>query len=223
MKRKVLGMVLAVFVAFIVSTTCVAPVFATTYVNHLNAGAFSSVIEVPGQPKIGLICIHYDWGFAGHGDVIVVNKWLGAPPYWMTLASYTDIPSLYAFQKDILKLNPSMINLVSPSQTQVFRIGKIVMVSWTVPLVTSQVTIPPGCLLLKGYDDAYASTIGPTPVGPAGWKQTFDTTNYLASEFLVCPGWHYFGPVATNPPMIGSSPDLPNISVEGTVTFTPPI
>jgi hypothetical protein len=226
MNKKVLGIVLTLSLAFIVLATGSVPAFAspTTYINHFNAAVWSSVIEVPGQPKIGLVCFHFDKGYVGRGDAIVINFWVGPPYFWMTVAGYSDSPSDVALEK-MVSPSGAAIYLVKPWQIQVCRLGKIVMAYWTVPLVapatalTPAVTIPPGSLVLKGYGDVFHMTLGPLPTGVPGWSVTYEGQNYAAHETLFCPGWHYFGPVATEPPLGAGTP---SISVEGTQTFSHP-
>lgn len=222
MNRKFLLIVLTLAVVFFASG--IAPAFATTYVNHISAMAWTALIAVPGQPPIGMICSHSDWGYTGRGDTITVCYQAMIP-----MVTYTDSPSAYNFEKNNVLPPTAAINLVKPGQIQVCRIGKIVIVLWTVPLVAAAgpiippatqplwpaVTVPPGCLVLQGYDGAFPLTF---PVDPkTGWTFTYDLKNYLAHETFICPGWHYFGPVGTGNPAF-----VPNISVEGTLTFYPP-
>jgi len=203
--RKILGIILTLSFALIVLATGVAPAFAngTTYAYHLNAAVWSPYITVPDHPSIGMKCFHY----LGVGDVIVVSLAGSQQP----LASYTDNPSYYAVAKQVMP-SQAVINLVKPWQIQVCRIGKIVIACWTMPLVTSAVTIPPGCLVLEGYGDVFPFTLGPLPTGTS-WFQKWAAQNYLAHETFICPGWHYCGPLATG------VPNPPAISVEGTLTF----
>jgi hypothetical protein len=197
--RKVLGIVLALSVAFILLTTDIASASATTYTYDFNAAAWNPAIMVPGHPSIGIKCFHY----LGFGDVIVVSV------ENVPLASYTDNPSYFAVVKQVMP-SQAVINLVKPWQIQVCRIGKVVIACWTVPLGTSAVTIPPGCLVLEGYGDAFQFVLGPLPTG-TGWFQKWEAQNYQAHETFICPGWHYCGPVT------GAA-----ISVDGTQTFSGP-
>jgi hypothetical protein len=163
-----------------------------------------------------MICAHTDWGYTGCEDTITVCYQAAIP-----IVTYTDSWRAYKLEKNNVLPPTAVIKLVKPWQIQVCRMHKTVIVRWTIPLIapatpiTPAVIVPPGCLVLRGYGDAIPFTF---PVDPGtGWTFTYDVTNYMAHETLFCPGWHYCGPVGTGNPAF-----IPNISIEGTLTFYPP-
>ena len=73
--------------------------------------------------------------------------------------------------------------------------------TWVIPggptFVTPAVTIPPGCLILKGYGDVNTGTeiMGPFP---SGWMINNEWTGYDSCATFICPAWHYCGPVGSS-------------------------
>jgi hypothetical protein len=226
-KKLILGTILTLSLAFIVSAACVAPAFAvTTHQEHVNAGG-QSVIDVPGHTNIQVAVSHSNWGdfFAGSADRIQVFVSTGlappAPPF-KYVAAYEDNPERIAFSWEV---GGGAIQL-KRGQLQIFRICKTVFIYWTVPLVlpatttnplgppTPAVTLPPGCLVLRGYGDAQVSEIV-MPFPLSGWTSKYESTVYNAKATFICPGWHYCGPV--------SEAFTPTRMVtEGTITWTHP-
>jgi len=199
MKRSlVLGTVLALFLAAIVSGACVAPAFAITYYDHVSAGG-ETVIDIAGHPKMQILVFHFDGGDHGVGDAMFLFLWLETPTgyAYVPVAVMTDNPPGAAYAKDVCAGLPAeyYVQLVKRWQFQVFRICKIVLAYWTVPIVTPFVTVPPACLLFKGYDGVLTditTVMGPLP---SGYTLTLVWTGFAAHATFVCPSWHYWGPV----------------------------
>jgi hypothetical protein len=231
MKRRiVLGTILALSLIVVILATCFAPVFAaTTYSEHLNAQG-ASIINVPGHPTILVIAQHYDQGdfYKGSADRIqlhVSSAPSGTGPPFKWVAAYEDNPTRYAFSLQVDGGSGLVShNLVNRFKIQTFRIDKTVFVYWTLPLTmpattqnsmgpaTPAVTLPPGCLMLKGYGDA-TPKVSDTKYGQ--WNLHQDYISYQATATLLIPGWRYFGP--------GSEEwNLPSIRTEGTFTWTGP-
>jgi hypothetical protein len=222
MKRSLIfGTVMAVFLAVIVLAGSVAPALAadTTYVDHCNAGV-GVIIDVPGHPKVDFIAFHYDWGDFGVRDAI--GLWVapeGIPGYFLPAAEYSDTAKSADWNKILFAGLPTVVNKVKSCQIQVCRIGKTVIVSWTVPLVapaenwgfgtTPAVTIPPGCLVLHGYDGPQTGTL---TIGTT----TQDYTFFWAHATLWCPRWHYWGPVGE------AEEPRPRVFTSNTMTTTSP-
>ena len=225
-KKLILGTILTLSLVFIVSAACVAPAFAvTTQIEH-DKGSGSSIIDVPGQTQILVLAQH--WGksdfYAGKADRIALYVSTGlappAPPF-KHVASYEDNPTRIAFSQKVDEGGSIQLHLVKRGQIQILRTCKTVIVYWTVPLValatttTPEVTLPPGCLVLRGYGDVKSRV----SVGsyPSGWSYRLEQqTGYDAKATLFCPSWHYFGPVAEPPNR------SPSIYLEGTMTWTHP-
>jgi hypothetical protein len=225
MKRKlVFGTFMAVVLAVIVLAGGAAPALAadTTHVDHCNAGA-GVIMDVPGHPTVDFIAFHYDWGDFGVRDAI--GLWVapeGFPGVFMPAAEYSDTAKSADWNKMLFAGLPTVVTQVKPWQIQVCRIGKTVIVSWTVPLVapaenwgflglgtTPAVTIPPGCLVLHGYDGLQTGTL---VIGTS----TQDYTFLWAHATLLCPMWHYCGPVGE------AEVPLPRVFVSNTVTTISP-
>jgi hypothetical protein len=202
-KKMILGTILTLSLAFIVSSVCITPAFAiTTYTEQSNAWG-SSVIDVPGQTTVFLLVQHFNKGDYYKGSADRINLYIGMKP----VAAYEDNPTRFAFSQEVGKGGPVSLNLVRKGQIQIFRLCKTVFVYWTVPLVmpateasllgpaTPAVTIPPGCLIIRGYGDAQPG-ITKENFPLSGWSLSGETTGYTAKATLICPGWHYCGPVA---------------------------
>jgi hypothetical protein len=210
-KRVVIGSVLVLSLAFVVLAASVNTALAvTTYTEHENAGG-ASIIDVPGHTNIMLSVDHFDTGdfYCGSADRITIAVSAGesgiGPPF-RAVAAYEDNPTRIAFSQQLA--TGVVQNLVKRGQIQVFRIGKTVFAYWTIPLVmpeetwpdgkvTPAVTLPPGLLVLRGYDESKYSITPSLPIGTTGWKVMAETTSYYwAHATLFCPRWHYWGPVA---------------------------
>jgi hypothetical protein len=160
MKRKMASLtVMTLFLAAIVSSACLAPTYASVpYHDHVSASGVTQ-IDIPGHPpKTQISVIHFDGGDHGAGDYLEVALWTFIPPLqryvWATAAIVTDNPSEADFNKNFVYagiLPPPKILLVDRCELQVYRIGKTVFAYWMEPIVSTGVTLPPGCLLINGY------------------------------------------------------------------------
>jgi hypothetical protein len=216
MKRKLaLGTILALSVAFIVSAACVAPAFAsvTSYAHACASGG--TVIDIPGhQPATKISVAHYDGGDKGVADYLEVSTWQFFPPLnkfvWKTVAIVTDSPSTAAFLKDFVFAGlpgaPITFLLVKRCALQVYRIGKTVFAYWTVPIASPAVTLPPGCLLFRGY--GCAQTNHEVWKLPNGVTLTQDSVGFAAHATFVCLAWKYWGAVGDEDTTIGTDVDL---------------
>jgi hypothetical protein len=235
MKRSLgVGTVLAVLLAVAVLAAGVAPAFAlTTYHEYTSAGATVVINPLDSLPKMELICQHFE-SSSDHGPGNQINFELISAKGFVPVAIFTTSPARATFAPTIWVGLPAASNviLVNSWDIQVFRIGKIVIVWWAVPiegtitgdvpgtlipwsaaLGVSSFDLPPGSLILNGYGTATTSTTVAGPL-PSGWTITSVSTVYNAHGTFLCPSWHYFGPVADTP--------TPTISTDGELTITGP-
>jgi hypothetical protein len=205
--------------AVTISSACVAPALAlTTYHEYLNAVG-TAVIDLPNsQPKMQLTCWHYEPNSDhGSGSHIVLSLWTAKG--FVPVAILTNSPSRAQFVTTLWEGYPASSNvmLVDHCDIQVCRIGRIVLVYWTVPfegtitgnvpkttvpwstaIGVSSFNLPPGGLILKGSGPSTTSTSVTGPL-PSLYTVTTSTTTYEAQGTFLCPSWHYLGPVAPTP------------------------
>jgi hypothetical protein len=202
MKKLIKGTVLTLSLVIIVVSACFAPAFGSvTYYQHANRSG-EVIIDIAGhQPPIMVSVVHLDGGDHGVADFLEVSTYQYIPPLgrsvWATVAVVTDSPSMATFFKDFifkgLPGTPITILLVNHCQLQVSKVCKTVFAYWTESIVTPTVTLPPGCLLFRGY--GFAQTDHKVENLPNGVTITFDTVGYAAHATFVCPSWKYCGPV----------------------------
>ena len=200
-KKLFLGVILTLSLAFIVSAACFAPVFAqVAYQEHESAAGATIVNLATHQPAIKIIVAHFDGGDHGVGDYLEMDTLQNIPgvgTVWATVAIMTDSPSIAALNRDVIYAGlpgaPKNVMLVKHCELNVCRMGKIVFAHWTVPLVTSVVTLPPGWLLFGGYGSIQNNQL--VFHLPNGVTLTVDTVGYAANAAFACPTWKYFGPV----------------------------
>ncbi len=195
-KKIILGTILPLCLSFIVLAACVAPAFASTpFYDHASGGGAVIIDIADHQPRFKIELDHFDRGDHGVGDCIWVSSWQYVPPLgrsvWKPVAVVTDSPSIEAFNKDVL--SAGFVLLVKHWELQVLRVGKTVLAYWTVPIVSPALTLPPMCLLLRGY--GLAQTKHSVLTLPKGVTWTMDVTYFAASATLVCPAWKYCGAV----------------------------
>lgn len=201
MTKKFLGIILTLSLVFIVSAACFTPVFAqVTYHEHASAVGATIINLAAHQPAIKIIVAHFDGGDHGVGDYLEMDTLQNIPGHgsvWATVAIMTDSPSIAALNKDFVYAGlpgaPKNIMLVKHCELEVFRMGKIVFAHWTVPLSTSEVTLPPGCLLFGGYGSTQNNQL--VFHLPNGVTLTVDSVGYAAKAGFACPTWKYYGPV----------------------------
>ena len=214
-KKKFLGIILTLSLAFIVSTACFSPVFASvTYYDHASADG-KTLIDIQGhQPAIQIVVVHNNYGDHGVGDFLEISTYQYIPQLgrsvWATVAVVTDSPSRADFFKNFVFAGlpgvPVTVLLVKPCELQVFRIGKIVSAIWTVPITSPQLTLPPGCMLFRGYGCAQnGQTVHNLPNGVT---LTNDEVGFAAHATLVCPAWKYCGSVGDESTRIGTNIDM---------------
>jgi hypothetical protein len=201
---------MAMILVVIVLAACIAPVFATSpYTDHASTVG-RVTIDVPGHPKIGITFAHFDHGDHGAGNSIAVYEPFPPPYNMMIVAWIRNTESQANWAAELVSGMPAVTPQVRSCQLQVNRIGKIATVMWTFPIVvpeetwvgptgtyvTPAVTIPPGCLILRGYGSVKTSTeiMGPFK---SGWTLTSDGTGYDACATFICPSWHYCGSVGS--------------------------
>jgi hypothetical protein len=196
------------------SLPCSTPAIPDSdFTEHENAGGVTRIL-VPGQREILITADHMDSCVFGSADRILVgvsaaSSGVGGP--FRPVVAFEDNPRRYAFSVSLGSNHEHC--LVKPWQIQIFRIGKTSFVYWTIPLVapateeiirpglptipaTPEVTLPPGLLILRGYDEPKSGSMVYPPY-PSGWKVSVVTTSqYNAHATLFCPRWHYCGPVA---------------------------
>jgi hypothetical protein len=210
MNRKVLGIVLALSLAFIVLATGVAPAFAleTYRLPHSYVGG-TTFIDIAGhEPPMQIIVAHY----AGGGDELWIQIEVSIPGHgvtWAPVAIVSDSPSVVAFWTDVWDVWTGLlgnIGLVKSCELQVCRIGKTVLAYWTVPIVSPEVILPPGCLLLKGYGCAYPENL--VWHLPPDVTLGVDKVSFAAHATFVCPSWKYCGPVGDGGTTISTVNDV---------------
>ncbi len=195
-----LGTVLALSLAFVFSAACFAPAFAqVSYHDHASALGHTFINIANHQPQIQLVVVHFDGGDHGVGDYLEMDTLQSIPGHgnvWVPVAIITDSPSIAAFNKDFLYKglpNANNILLVKHCELQVYRIGKTVLAYWTIPVISPVVTLPPGCLLFKGYGCAQTDQL--VFHMPNGVTLTVDSVALAAHATFVCPVWKYCGNV----------------------------
>jgi hypothetical protein len=221
-KRKVLGIALALSVAFIVLATGVAPAFANSFLpgkDHTTASGTAVInIKVSGLTVPILINVYHFDKPTSHGvrDTIDINLKPIIGPYvgiWLPVATMIDNPAVVAWQAFFDTGGAAADNqlLVKPWELAVCRISKTVFAYWTKPVTASltglvpgggglhwydvygveSVTLPPGCVVFQGYGSAKPYN------GEIKWIMdlTWTGTSYDAKATLLCPAWHYCGPI----------------------------
>ncbi len=200
-KKQFFGTILTLFLALVVSAACFAPVFAqVAYYEHASGTGATIVNLASHQPAIKIVVAHFDGGDHGVGDYLELDTLQNIPGHglvWATVAIMTDSPSIASLNKDFIYAGlpgvPINVILVKHCELEVCRMGKIVFAHWTVPIVTSAVTLPPGWLLFGGYGSIQNRQLVFNL--PNGVTLTVDTVGYAANAAFACPTWKYYGPV----------------------------
>jgi hypothetical protein len=220
--RKILLTVLALATVMLATSVNMA-LAATTYYDYMDAGG-RCVVDVPGQPRI----LFYVWTmhgnyYRGRADRIMLIVVTGVPnPPVVPVAGYEDNPTRSAFSASLGL--PTVEHIVKNWQIGIFRIGKTSIAYWTVPLecpataFSPQVTIPPGMLVLKGYDGLIPVS-NPATGTPSGWSYSVEGSVYNAHATFFCPAWHFHGSVGEA--FVGTALDTKSI-VSETWTWTGP-
>jgi hypothetical protein len=208
--NKLIGIVLALSLAFIVSAASVAPALAaSTDTEHL-ATTGVAFVDVSGHPQIMITFAHFDWGDHGPGNSIGIWEWFPPLNRMMIVAWIRNAEGQYNWAKELVSGMPTLVQQVKGCQLQVYRVGKVATAVWTFAIVvpeekwvspagtyvTPAVTVPPGCLLLKGYDDVRTGV--ESAAYPSGWSGSTPWTGFSAHATFMCPSWHYCGPVGLN-------------------------
>lgn len=183
---------------------------------------------------------HYDWGDHGSRDsmYIVIQRPPPALTFMIPVAWYTDTAQsaqLYRaimtnYNKDPPEPMPNVIPVLKPWQIRICKIGKTVILRWTVPLVIEEqtwypmpppfdeipfkqpaVTIPPGYVVLRGCGEP--SSGGEPPAG-YGYSSVY-LKEYDACGFLCCPEWRRNAVICLN-----SRSDPGNTQLRFDATFT---
>jgi hypothetical protein len=228
-KKLVLGTIMTLsLITLVLAATVNTALAVITKTEHMKA-AGTSIIDVPGHPKILIVAQHMGQSDFYKGDADRINLFVVfTTPTGGTglrlVSAYEDNPERWAFSQQVGGGPPGTRPLVEKGQIQIFRICKVVFVYWKIPLVmpatsaagplpaTPEITLPPGLLVFRGYGDAESS--GGVANFPSGWKSTTETTGYDAKATLFCPDWHYWGPAA--------EADSAAILTEGTNIWTHP-
>ena len=214
-RSRLLRPTLTVFLTVAFLATYVAPTFALSYTEHASVVGKTGIFNLPGgyydEPTLGMIPIpveitvaHYDGGDHGVRDNLMIF-FIRPSGYRVHVAWYSDTEAGSELNAAIMynyvakKPMPTLIETLEPHQLQICKIGKTVIAWWTAPLeVPSQswsaspvptppITIPPGCLILRGQGTP-TSQDTPYPPGPGNYKSTW-TESYDAYGFLMCPKW----------------------------------
>jgi hypothetical protein len=216
MNRKILVMAMAL-IACTFSATTISPAFATaiTYTEHGSVVGEGIQIDVPGfTPATGVrfSFAHFDRGNHGIRDNLGIYLW--APNFpggarWTMTTWISDTDEGAAYIGELMAGSNVKITQLKPWQLQVCMIGKTAIAYWTTPLEAPAVpafgmpaiTIPPGCIVLKGYGDLRT---GGSTAYYAFSGFTFSTvwSGYSAEGFFVCPKWHYCGPIGGTDPTL---------------------
>ena len=204
---------------FAVTYTEHASVVGKTGVFNLPGGFYqTSPTADPIPIPVEITVAHYDEGDHGVRDNIMV--YFVRPPstqypsgYRVHVAWYSDTAESSELNAAIMynpaqsKPFPTLIDTLKPWQLQICKIGKTVIAWWTVPLVvpsqiwsgnpvpTPPITIPSGCLILRGYGDSQSSSVPGTGRYTSVWTESYD-----ACGFLMCPSWRRQAFVELNTP-----------------------
>jgi hypothetical protein len=167
---------------------------------------------------------HYDWGDHGSRDsmYIVVQRPPPAVGMLIPVAWYSDTAQSAQLNRAIMtnynvdppEPMPNVIPVVKPWQIRICKMGKTVILTWTVPLVIEEqtwypmgptipfkqpaVTIPPGYVVLRAYGEP-SSGGDPPETYDLGYKDVY-TKQYDACGFLMCPKWRRNAFIALNTP-----------------------
>lgn len=214
MKRNlVFGPFSVVFLIVVFSATLVTPAFAeTTFIEHATVVG-QTVIDIPGvTPENGvkITFARYD-KTSDHGarDHIGIYLWTYLPLYgeyrYFMVAWYSDTAEGVNYSETLLRPMPTDIKQLKRWQLNVWGRGRRAMALWTVPLevpeitwfggafTTPAITIPPGCLILKGYNGVKTGETAPYTT-PSGFTISSEYTGYDAKGCFFCLGWRHFGP-----------------------------
>ena len=196
--------------ALIVSGTLLAPASAAlTYCDYASTSGYATINLPDHQPAITVAVVHYDRGDNGAADYLEVDTYSQNMKMLVPVAIVTDSPKTAAFLRDFvykgLPVSQNII-LVDSWDLQVFRVGRIVIAYWSEPIigitqVTPPVTLPPGCLLFRGYGNAESNNRVWNL--PNGVTLSMDSMVFDAHANLICPTWDYCGPVGDGDATIG--------------------
>jgi hypothetical protein len=194
------------------------PPLVNSLTDHVNAYG-STVIDIEDHPNIVFDGYHIDSGSLGSGDVIRIWRYavVAGNPLYLPVAIFTDsVRRLSLFHElYVPPYLPTSIQLVDPCAIEIHREhhSKTVMVEWKTALevpeetwgppgfqtVVPAMTIPPGHIIFRGTCEAYSDSSSSSPTYPGQvWSQTITWTGYYGHATLVCPTWHFRGPVGVD-------------------------
>jgi hypothetical protein len=207
--RKILFVTTSLIVVLFASSYFSPASALLTYTEHMNAVGEGIKVVIPGiTPESGvqLSFAHYDGGTHGVRDNIALYVY--APNYpngpRMAMAAwFSDTDQGVAYIGELMSGTNVKIGQLKPWQIQVCRIGKIAMAYWTTPLEAPAVpaygmpaiTVPPGCIVLKGYGDVTSGTIGPNNYAWSGFTFSVAWSGHSAEGYFACPQWDYYGSI----------------------------
>jgi hypothetical protein len=211
MKKKVLIVALILLVSIFLGS-CISLTFALTeFYEHISVMGIT-VIDIPGvTPENGIqFTFHHFDRTSDHGvrDNIRIQMWTYMPAsgtyQYFPVAFYTDTSEGIDFYETIVQTVP--IQQLKRWQLNVFRFRNTAIGCWTVPLeipettyfedtpnefTTPALTIPPGCLIIKGYGEPIFETR--TATFGKGFTAELEIESYEANGCFICPKWRFWG------------------------------
>jgi len=229
MNKKVLAIVVALL-AVVVSASSIGSAFAETkWIEHATVSG-GTRFDVPGEDfKVQINFAHFDWGDHGARDNVIIyyvtpSDWpMPYANYALSVGAYSDTDEGADYLEGVVTGLPTVVETIGRWQLQVYKIGKTAIAVWTVPLeipelywpllgrTSPAITIPPGCLILKGYGC-------PEPGSSTAFRLAVTwTKGYDAYGFLACPRERYWGRVG------GYTAGDTTVHIDQTFTATVPI
>jgi hypothetical protein len=206
MNKKVPISVFSILLVTIFLSSCISPTFALTEFYEYQPVSGTTIIDIPDvTPENGIKISfgHYD-KTSDHGarDEIAIYLWTEAHDY-VLVGFYSDTSEGVDYIETVTRPLPTDIKQLKWWQLNVFGYRKTAIACWTVPLeipainwfgafTTPAVTIPPGCLIIKGYDEPIFET-RTMSFGPSGFTAVNERKYYEANGCFICPQWRFWG------------------------------
>jgi hypothetical protein len=212
MNKKIPISIFSMLLVTIFLSSCITPTFAVTEFYEYSPIVGETVIDIPGVTPdngIRIAFAHFD-RTSDHGarDNIGIYLWTYVPFYgeyqYVLVGYFSDTSEGVDYCETLVRPLPTEIKRLKWWQLNVFGCRKTAFACWTVPLeipeltwfggvfTTPPVTIPPGCLMLKGYGEPVFETTTMS-FGPSGFTSVNEIKSYEANGCFICPQWSFWG------------------------------
>ena len=168
----------------------------------LHGSLASAVIHPPSHfnlPDMVITVFHVEKHSSfGEEDAMLIYLWLETPTgsVYVPVAYVGDNPRAQAVWKAFMAGTPAgqNVQLVKKDELQVQIHGNTLFVGWTkkIPLITTQHSLPPSCLLIEGYGDLKTDSY--TMFSPSGYKTEVERNGFDAFVTFFHPASKYSGP-----------------------------